>query len=115
MELNEHIAYLLRKTSMSRHELLDLHPRQLIALFNEVQFQESVEFYDTAYLFACLQATIATIWSKEKYEASDFIGARPERDRLDIVTDPLEDAIQMATQKGIKVPKYRLEKIKEEK
>ncbi len=103
------IAYLLRKTSMTRSEIMGLGIKDFRALLGEVQYQEAIGEYQEnqrlAHLLAAIANTIARKTPKT-YKAADFLTGKPPR-RLgekNVVQDDKEQLKALAKRFNIKLP-----------
>ncbi len=81
------VAYLLRKTNMTRLEIGKLRPDKFTELLAEVHYQEAVEEYQMDSRMANILAAIANSVPRKppkQYRASDFlVGTVPQRVRKD--------------------------------
>ncbi len=100
------IAYLLRKTNMTRRDIGRLKPSQFIDLLTEVHYQEAMEDYQTDARLANLLAAIANTVPRKPaktYRASDFLGTMPQRVGEEVV-DEKAKLENLAKQFNIKLP-----------
>ncbi len=102
------IAYLLRKTNMTRMAIGRLKPSQFIDLLTEVHYQEAMEDYQTDARLANLLAAIANSVPRKPpktYRASDFLGTMPQRvGEEGAVVDEKTKLETLAKQFNIKLP-----------
>jgi len=100
------IAYLLRKTNMTRRDIGRLKPSQFIDLLTEVHYQEAMEDYHTDARLANLLAAIANSVPRKPpktYRVSDFLGTMPQRVGEEVV-DEKTKLETLAKQFNIKLP-----------
>ena len=102
------IAYLLRKTSMTRTEVMELTIKELRGLLAEVQFQDAVQEYQENMRLAHLLAAIANTVPRKTpktYKATDFLkGSPPRRRGKNVAGDEKENLQALAKRFGIKLP-----------
>ncbi len=111
------IVYLLRKTSLSLHEIKALKLAQLREIHDEVVFQENSERYETLTNVAHILAAIAnTVPRKERkgFTVKDFLKAKPPRrlgEKAEIDTG--EEIKELAKRFGIKLPTKEIRELEE--
>ncbi len=98
----------MRKTNLTRSEIGKLSPAQFNEILKEVYFQESVDEYrkqhSVASLLAAIYNTIPRKKGSQSVKAKDFLsGEMPTR-----IPKPKPDIVQMAKEKGIKLPSKEL-------
>ena len=101
------IAYLLRKTNMTRMSIGKLKPSQFIDLLTEVHYQEAMEDYQTDARLANLLAAIANSVPRKPpktYRVSDFLGEMPQRVGEEAIVDEKTKLEALAKQFNIKLP-----------
>ena len=100
------IAYLLRKTNMTRMAIGKLKPSQFIDLLTEIHYQEAMDEYQTDARLANLLAAIANTVPRKPaktYRVSDFLGTMPQRIGEEVV-DEKAKLENLAKQFNIKLP-----------
>ncbi len=101
------IAYLLRKTNMTRRDIGRLKPSQFIDLLTEVHYQEAMDDYQTDARLANLLAAIANTVPRKPaktYRVSDFLGTIPQRVGEEAIVDEKTKLETLAKQFNIKLP-----------
>lgn len=108
-DINQGVAYLLRKTSMTLTEIRGMDKDGYREMVEEVLFQESTEIYTTAlYVGNILAAILNTVPRKtnKTYQASDFLNIKePRRVGPDgVILNDKEQLELLAKRFGIKLP-----------
>ncbi len=98
-------AYLARKTNYTRTELKTLSPVQLVELYNEVCFQESLEDWRSQYNVASIMAAIYNTIPRRggrTCQAKDFFNVeQPTREKIE-TRDKVDN---LAIEAKIKLPR----------
>ena len=107
---DEGIVYLARKLGWSLDKIGKLTPSVFRSILEETQFQESMEEWRADARAGAIMAMIINCTprkDKRQYKATDFCGHPPRRAN----ETPGDAEINLAKSKGLKVPKFKAERI----
>ena len=108
------IAYLLRKTSLSLHEIKALKLAQLKEIYDEVAYQEDNERHETGTYVAHILAAIGNTIPRKNWKAltaSDFMTSKPPKRIGDKKVDTGDEIKILAKRFGIKLPSKEIREL----
>jgi hypothetical protein len=113
MQIDDLVTYLIRHTGWSLEYIGELEIDTANALFQEIQWQQSLVDYDNASMFAMVIANWASAQTKNRrFKITDFIGDRPSRSQevtmAKIIGPQKEVTITLADGKEYKLTKLTL-------
>lgn len=118
MNLNPAVVMVLRKTGLGLDEIRELTPGQFVELVGELRYQDELERWEAANHVAGLRAALYNMFrgkDSKPMGVLDLIGPPPTRDGVEAVpereVDPITAALQLAREKGLRVPEYRLSRL----